>query len=146
MSPIVTYIVLSLLLVAVCLFAIWKGGPAERAGASVVLAMVVMERLLHLVLPISQWPILGLCGDALTAFGLLAVTLRYGSLWLGGTMLFYAAQFTLHSIFLVTGRLNSEPLHIVLNDINFAGILVCLVVGTITAWRRREVSALKPVA
>jgi hypothetical protein len=148
MSPIVTYILLSLLLVAVCLFAVWKGGPAERTGAGVVLVMVLLERLLHVVLPINLWPILSLCGDALTAAGLLVVTLRYASLWLGGAMLFYAAQFTLHSFYLVTGRSNEEPLHVALNDVNFAGILVCLVVGTVIAWRgrvrRREESLLTP--
>jgi hypothetical protein len=137
MSPFVTYILLSLLLIAVCFFAVWKGGPAERSGASVVLAMVLLERLLYGPAPADLRPILSLCGDALTAAGLLAVTLRYGSLWLGGAMLFYAAQFTLHSFYLVTGRSNQEPLHVVLNDLNFAGILVCLVVGTIIAWRGR---------
>ena len=45
---------------------------------------------------------------AVLALGLLAVTLRYGSLWLGGAMLFYAAQFTLHSVYLVAGRSNKE--------------------------------------
>jgi hypothetical protein len=149
MSPILTYILLSLLLVAVCLFAVWKGGPAERVGASVVLTMVILERLLQVFAPADYRPILSLSGDALTALGLLAVALRYGSLWLGGAMLFYAAQFTLHSFYLVTGRSNQEPLHIVLNDFNFAGILACLVIGTVIAWRARMRSrgvALNPAA
>lgn len=137
MSPFLTYILLSLLLVATCLFAIWKGGPAERAGASVVLVMVIFERLAQAAMPQGWWVILGLSCDALTALGLLAVTLRYASLWLGGAMLFYAAQFTLHSFYFVTGRPDADLLHMVLTDFNFGAILVCLVVGTVLAWRTR---------
>jgi hypothetical protein len=138
MSPVLTYIVLSLLLAGTCLFAIWKGGPAERMGASVILAMVILERLLQVALPKPWWIIMGLSFDALTAIGLLVVTVRYASLWLGGAMLLYAAQFTLHSFYLVTGRPDTDLLHMALTDFNFGAILVCLVVGTSLAWRARQ--------
>ena len=135
-SSLQTYILLSLILVAVCVFALWKGGPAERTGAAVIIVLVVAERLAH-ALPQGWWPIISLCGDALTALGLLVVALRYASFWLGGVMLLYAAQFTLHSFYLVTGRSSDTPLHIVISDLNFAAILVCLTTGTIMAWRGR---------
>jgi hypothetical protein len=144
-SSLQTYILLSLIILAMCVFAFWKGGPAERAGAVVILALMILERVLH-VLPAAWWPILSLCGDGLTALGLLGVALRYASLWLGGAMLFYAAQFSLHSFYLVTGRSSDTPLHIVISDINFIAIIVCLVVGTIVAWRSRVVAAAKPRA
>jgi hypothetical protein len=51
-------------------------------------------------------------------------------------MLFYAAQFTLHSIYLVTARPN-DWLHIIVNNFNFLGIHVSLVAGTILALRKR---------
>ena len=137
MSPFLTYILLSLLLVTVCLFAIWKGGPAERMGAIVVLAMVIFERVLQAGIPQGWWVVLGLGCDALTALGLLAVTLRYASLWLGGVMLLYAAQFTLHSFYFVTGRPDADLLHMVLTDVNFGAILICLTAGTVMAWRAR---------
>lgn len=137
MSPLETYLLLSALIVVVCLFAVWKGGQAERLGAIIILALVVAERLLQLATPKDWWAILGLCGDALTALGLLAVALRFTSLWLGAVMLFYAAQFTLHAVYLFTDRSSTEPLHVLLNDIDFAAILLCLVAGTIVAWRRR---------
>lgn len=137
MSPLLVYILLSLLLLSVCIFAIWKGGPAERVGATVVLVLVVIERTSSAFASGDVRPYLSLTGDALTALGLLAVTLRYGSPWLGGVMLFYAAQFALHSVYLVTARSNDEPLHVWLNNINFAGILVCLTVGTLLSLRRR---------
>lgn len=135
-SSLQTYILLSLVLVAVCVFALWKGGPAERTGAAVIIVLVVLERLAH-VLPQGWWPIISLCGDALTALGLLVIAIRYASFWLGGVMLLYAAQFTLHSFYLVTGRSSDTPLHIVISDLNFAAILVCLTAGTMMAWRGR---------
>ena len=135
-SSLQTYILLSLILVAVCVFALWKGGPAERAGAAVIIVLSLVERLAH-AFPQPWWPIIALCGDALTALGLLIVALRYASFWLGGVMLLYAAQFTLHSFYLVTGRSSDTPLHIVISDINFAAILVCLTAGTMMAWRSR---------
>jgi hypothetical protein len=111
----------------------------------VILVLMVLERVLH-VLPAPWWPILSLCGDGLTALGLLGVALRYASLWLGGAMLFYAAQFSLHSFYLVTGRSSDTPLHIVITDINFIAIIACLVVGTIVAWRGRAAEAAKASA
>ncbi len=119
-----------------CVFALWKGGPAERTGAAVIIVLVVLERLAH-ALPQGWWPIISLCGDALTALGLLVIAIRYASFWLGGVMLLYAAQFTLHSFYLVTGRSSDTPLHIIISDLNFAAILVCLTAGTTMAWRAR---------
>lgn len=132
-----TYILLSLILVAVCVYALWKGGPAERMGALVIIVLSVIERFMH-ALPQGWWPIVALCGDALTALGLLFVAVRFASFWLGGVMLLYAAQFTLHSFYLVTGRDSDTPLHIVVSDINFAAILFCLTAGTTLAWRNRH--------
>jgi hypothetical protein len=145
MSQLLAYYLLSFFILAMCAFAFWKGGPAERAGAVVILTLMILERVLH-VLPAQWWPILSLCGDGLTALGLLGVALRYASLWLGGAMLLYAAQFSLHSFYFVTGRSSDTPLHIVITDINFIAIIVCLVVGTIIAWRRRMAEAAKPSA
>jgi hypothetical protein len=145
-SSLQTYILLSLILVAVCVFALWKGGPAERRGATVVIVLSLLERLLH-AFPQPWWPIISLCGDALTALGLLLIAVRYASLWLGGVMLLYAAQFTLHSFYLVTDRSSDTPLHIVISDINFAAILVCLTAGTAMAWRgRRAVNRQAPAS
>jgi hypothetical protein len=135
-SSLQTYIILSLILVAVCAYALWKGGPAERMGSIVIIVLSVTERFMH-ALPQGWWPIVALCGDALTALGLLVVAVRFASLWLGAVMLLYAAQFTLHSFYLVTGRNSDTPLHIVISDINFAAILFCLTAGTTLAWRSR---------
>jgi hypothetical protein len=141
MSQLLAYYLLSIVILAMCVFAFWKGGPAERAGAAVILALMILQRVLQVILPQAWWIPVGLGCDALTALGLLFVTLRFVSFWLGGAMLLYAAQFTLHSFYLVTGRKDTDLLHIVATDFNFGGIIVCLVVGTILAWRKRRSEA-----
>jgi len=56
---------------------------------------------------------------------------------MGGVMIFYAAQFSLHSFYLVTARPNADYLHALINNINFFGISGCLIIGTaVTAYRR----------
>ena len=139
MSPLLIYWLLSALTIAVCGFAVWKGGPAERTGGAVILGLVVAERLCRLVAPPDLLPILNLIGDAATALGLLLLAVRFASLWLGGAMLFYAATFVLHSAYMVTGRPEADHMYIWLKDFSFAGIHVCLVVGTLLALRHRHV-------
>ena len=137
MSELVQYWLLSALTLVVCGLAMWKGGPAERWGGAVILSLVLIERLCRVVLPPEYHPLLGLAGDALTALGLLALTVRFAGLWLGGAMLFYAANFVLHSVYFVTGSSPDDAVHYWVNNTNFAGIHICLVAGTLVGWRRR---------
>ena len=81
-------------------------------------------------------PIAQLIGDGLTAVGLLAIAVRCASLWLGGALMFQAAQFSLHSFYLVTGR-EVDLLHNVINNVNLYAILICLASGAIVSWRAR---------
>lgn len=125
---------------AICLFALWKGGPPERFGASLIVAIILLTRLVDLVTPDSALPILRLASDGLTAVGLLVIALAYGSLWIGGVMLLYAAQFTLYSYYFVTER-PPDLFQAMVNNIDFLLIHLCLVIGTLVAWRRRVVAA-----
>jgi hypothetical protein len=117
------------------LFALWKGGQAERATAIVVIVNVLIGQSGKLVAPDSG-ALIRLVNDGVTALVLLGVTLRYGALWMGGVMLFFAAQFSLHSFYLVTERPN-DYWHALINNIDFSGIIWCLIIGTIVAWRAR---------
>src|SRR5476651_1475042 len=90
-------IILTGLALAACAFSFWKGGSPERVGAGVVLATLILTILATTFLPIGGQPIGELVIDGLAALGLLAVVLIYGSLWLGGAMLLYAAQFSLYA-------------------------------------------------
>lgn len=126
------------LMLAVCGFALWKGGPAERYGAALILTFAILWELARL-LPSSydaMMPVAQLVGDGLTAVGLLAIAVRYASLWLGGALLFQALQFSLHSFYLVTGR-EVDSLHNLINNVNLYAILACLAFGSIMSWRER---------
>jgi len=136
-SPIVQ--LLLLFGVAGVAFAAWKGGRAERIAAAVVAGNLVIGLLIQVFTPSLQGTF-RFANDGLAALILLGVTVRYGAAWMGGIMLFYAAQFSLHSFYIVTGRSNREYLHALINNINFASIILCLVIGTAVAWRRRALA------
>ena len=128
-----------LLVLATCAFAFWKGGPAERYGALLIVGFALLwesSRYLPDGMKASL-PILQLVGDGATALGLLAIAIRYASPWLGGALLFQAAQFTLHSLYLVTNRPH-DHLHALINNVNLYAILSCLILGTVVEWRRRS--------
>jgi hypothetical protein len=133
-SPIVLGLIL--LTFGISLFALWKGGPAERLGGAMVGANLILSILSGLFLPHSLETLCRLTLDGLTAIGLLVVAVRYASFWLGGVMLLYAAQFSLHAVYMVTAR-PIDLLHIKINNMNFLGISICLAVGTIVGWRQR---------
>ena len=129
-------IVLLLLGISGCLFAFWKGGPAERAGAGVILANLLLMWAGGRVLASASTGVFGLVIDGLTAAALLIVALRYASLWLGGVMLLYALEFTLRAFYFVTER-PWDLLHVIVNNLDFMGVVFCLVTGTAVSWRRR---------
>jgi len=118
------------------LFALVKGGPAERWTAGVVILNVAIGQS-SVYLASASDDMVRLVNDGLTALVLLGITLRYGAMWMGGVMLFYAAQFAMHSYYLVTQRPTGDYLNALLNNINFSGIIWCLIIGSAVAWRRR---------
>jgi hypothetical protein len=119
-----------------CLFALWKGGPAERAAALAVMANVVVGQAGHLLAP-GLTDQVRLVNDGLTALVLLGVTVRYGAPWMGGVMLFFAVQFAMHSYYMVTARPTRDYLYALINNIDYLGIVWCLIIGTVVAWRAR---------
>lgn len=137
-SPIVQ--TLLILVVLGCAFGLWKGGPPERIGAFVILINAALALTLGNLVDDELGYLVGLILDGITALGFLAMTLIYGRLWLGAAMLIYAAQFGLRSFYLVTER-ERDLLHAMINNINFMAIILCIVVGTAVAWRRRVVAS-----
>lgn len=133
-SPIVQALIAATVLI--CLLAFWKGNAAERFAAGFVLANIVWGVFLAGFL--SEFAgLTRLINDAVLAIAMLALLLRFGAPWLGVAMLLYAAQFTLHSYYLVVGRADNDQFHAVANNLIFLGISVSLLLGTILAWRRR---------
>lgn len=133
-SPIAQLLILFVLCGVI--FAAWKGGRAERIAAGVVVANLVVGLVTAQLLPNLAGTI-RFANDGLAAVALLAVTLRFGAPWMGGVMLFYAAQFSLHSYYLVTSRPDNDYLHALINNLNFSGIVWCLIIGTVVVWRAR---------
>ena len=127
---------LTVVAAGICLLVIWKGGAPERLGAAFFLGNMMLGATISAFVPDTLAPTLDLVNDALIAVGFLALTLRYGSVWLGVAMLLYAAQFALHSYYFVMDK-PSDLLHARVNNLNFLGVMLCIVVGTVTAWRRR---------
>ena len=136
MSPMLIFVSLSVFSVCAVLFSLWKGATAERITAFVVIANMALGLALRETSPDIAGTV-RFASDGLSAVILLIVTVRYGAPWMGGVMLFYAAQFSLHSFYLVTDRANTDYLHALINNINFAGVSWCLIIGTAVTARKR---------
>jgi hypothetical protein len=130
------FIPLTAFCLAGVLFAALRGGKAERLGAAVVVLNIVIGFASYRILP--EWVgVVRFVNDGLAAVIMLGITVIYGALWMGGVMLFYAAQFSLHAYYFVTDRADGDRLHAIINNVDFSGIVWCLIIGTAVAWRRR---------
>lgn len=119
---------------ATCLFGFVKGGAAERVAAAIILAnlLIGMANTAYF-----HQQILSLVNNGLTAILLLPLAVRYASLWLGGVMILYSLQFGLHAVYYVLER-PRDTLYANLNNLDFFAVCLCLLFGTILAWRRRR--------
>lgn len=124
----------------VCALAWWRGDRPEQLGAALKLATSLIALGVHHLL--KQDAISGtlLTADGVLAMGFLALTIRYASLWLGAAMLLQAGQFSLHAWYLVSG-LERDRLYAIANNLVTISILLCILVGTLIAWRRRSKAA-----
>jgi hypothetical protein len=118
----------------VCGFSLWKGSAAERIGASVIMANIVVATANYSFFHIQVGD---LVIDAVSALVMLALALRYASLWLGAVMLVYAAQFGLDAFYMVTERPVDDLLHMVINNANTVLVIIALAAGTALAWMQR---------
>lgn len=135
MPEISARLLINTFLILGALFAFLKGGPAERAAATIVVANVMIGQVGHWVAPDSG-PVIRLFNDGVSAMALMAVTIRYAAPWMGGVMLFFAAQFAMHSYYMVLD-LPNDRLHAIINNIDWSGIAWCLIIGTAVSWRQR---------
>ncbi|HEY5070957.1 MAG TPA: hypothetical protein VII63_02900 [Caulobacteraceae bacterium] len=133
------------ILAAVFAFAIWKGGRPERIGAALNLGAGILATALYYLLSIAAQPVALLAVDAALAAGFLFLALRYASLWLGAALLLQAVQFSLHAYYLVVNA-HHDWNYMVINNLDTTGINVCIVAGTILAWRRQAIAKLPPAA
>jgi hypothetical protein len=127
-------------LIAILAFAWIKGGVSERYGVVIVLVGAAFAFLVHMLAPTALQPFLLLSGEGAMGVAFLVLALRYTSPWLGGAMLFQAIQFSLHAYYLV-GELPRDYTYAVINNIDTLGVLACILVGTLMAWRKRTRAA-----
>jgi hypothetical protein len=119
-------------------FAVFRGGVAERWAAGMVVAAALAAFVMHRLVSAEMLPLALLTGEFLLAVGFLVLAVRFASLWLGGAMILQAVQFSLHAWYLVAER-PRDILYSVINNIDTMGILLCIVLGTAATWRRRRV-------
>lgn len=120
----------------VCGLAWMRGSSAERWGCVIVLVGTVVSLLIQLLLPPGLRSIASLLCEGLYGLSFLLLALRYTSPWLGGAMLLQAIQFSLHAYYIIGERRHDDTYSLV-NNLNSAGVLVCILLGVAAAWRRR---------
>ena len=125
-----------------CGLAVWKGGPAERSGAVMILVAWLGSTLIQALAKAYILPIVFLASDAVLAAGLLFLAIRFSSLWLGAAMLLQAFGLCLFVVFFVVVKadLDRHTLRLYIagkNLSSFAMLLVILVAGLV-AWRKRS--------
>jgi len=132
-SAVITFLAFGLL---TCVFSLVKGGKAERLGAGVILANLVLMFGLQAILPPSTMSVVQLGLDAVTAVALLGLAVLYASFWLGAVMMLYALQFALHAYYFVSER-PVDLFHARVNNLDFFAICTALALGTFFAARKR---------
>ncbi len=121
---------------AVLVFAWWRGGSAERYGATLKIATSLVALSVHHLLNQETISVALLVADGVLAIGFLILAIRYSSLWIGAAMLLQAGQFSLHAYYLVSA-LERDRLYAVANNLITLAILLCILAGTVIAWRAR---------
>jgi len=135
-APIIGWTVL----VAILSLAWIRGGRPERLGAGLVLFAALFAFGAHNLSPVEWQPLLLLADDGFLAMGFLVIALRYASAWLGGAMIFQAVQFSLHAYYFVAERAH-DRLYSIINNIDSLGVLACILIGALLAWRKRTRAA-----
>ena len=125
-----------------CGLALWKGGPAERSGAVMILVTWLGSAVVQAMAKAYILPIVFLASDAVLAAGLLFLAIRLSSLWLGAAMLLQAIGLSLHAAYFAAEKadLDRHTLWLYVagkNLSSFAMLLVILGAGLV-AWRKRS--------
>jgi len=120
--------------------AIWKGDTAVRVAGASFLILDISAILINPRVGDVSSETITLALDFACAVIFLLLAVRYANLWIGAAMIFQAAQFSLHAYYLVM-ELPHDRMHAWINNLDDAGILICIVTGTVLAIRRRMVVA-----
>ena len=129
-----------------CLFAWWKGGPAERYGSSIyavsVLGTMCIELVTGQATPVTEELFL----DTAVAVGFLALAIRYNNLWLGAAMMVKGLQLGMHATRLTDGEdAVSAGLNLYALGLNLIALVILAILfsGTIASMRQRARSLIQ---
>jgi hypothetical protein len=128
------------LILAVAALAWVQGNRPERFGAVFVLVAALAAIAVHIFVPGDGQAVFLLADEALLAIAFLALAMRYTSVWLGAAMILQAIQFSLLAYYLI-GERPHDRLYATVNNANTLGVLLCILVGTLLAWRKRDRAA-----
>jgi hypothetical protein len=126
---------LAIAIVAVALFAWFKGRWPERLGAGANLAAAVAVLVGQQMMGLSSFAPELLVIDGLLGLSFMVLAVRFASLWLGAAMLLQAVQFTLHAFYYVTNK-PFDRLFVIVNNCVSWGVLLSIVAGTLATWIR----------
>ncbi|ALL14543.1 hypothetical protein [Caulobacter henricii] len=115
----------------------WKGGSPERLAALALLGAALVALIVNLSAPVSIRPILLLADEGALGLIFLLLALRHASAWLGVAMIFQGVQFSLHAYYFV-GDIPHDRTYAIVNNLDTLGVLICILVGTLLAWRKRS--------
>ena len=124
-----------------CILAIWKGGPAERAGGILIGGAWLASLLVYPIVnaggsPYATYaPYLPVAIDGVVAVGLLGLALRYSSAWLGVAVFLQAAELALHAAFLI-GDGSGARAYIARVNILGSALILLLLFATVRVWLR----------
>ncbi len=136
MSPVFAFIALWLIFLATAIFALARGGMAERLASLCVVLAALTVMGIHQLAPTPTIPLMLLALDGVLALALLGLAMRYGRAWLGAAMVAQAIQFSLHAYYFIAERRHDLTYSLVNNLVTFS-IVGAIVTGTVAAMRRR---------
>jgi hypothetical protein len=119
-----------------CAFGIVKGGPAERAGASLILAAYLICDVALALYKLSFPTTAIFVSDFVLAISLLAVAIRYSSLWLGCAMMLQSIALCSQGLAFGGDGLRAHE-QLWLNNCVSMLMMACIIAGSISSWRRR---------
>ena len=124
------------LIFAVAGFAWWKGGAGEREGALAVVVAWIVSLATQALSPVDNRLQMLAVVDGGLALAMLAIALRYTSVWLGIAMLLQGAVLAVHSLGLGKA-INLREYYIALN-LSSTAMLLAMVFATIGSWIKRS--------
>ena len=118
----------------------FRGAAAERSGALIILGVNIASDIAIVVTSPNVPQMMLFWLDLVLAFGLLAITLKFSSLWLGAAMLLQSIILFVHALALADDEVSSFSFMLTNNLVSWA-MYACLLCATLMSWRNRREAA-----